>query len=80
MSKTTSKTVFESRMNVLRHIAGRYPCWVGRTEVSRQMAGTERTHQRTLSELVRLGYLERNNCNPVGYRLIKDKFEEFRRL
>lgn len=81
MSRTTSnKTVFESRINALRHIAGRYPCWVGRADLSEKMAGCERTHQRTLKELVSLGYIESDGCNPMGYRLIKGKFEEFQGL
>lgn len=76
----SNKNTFESRLNVLRHVAGRYPCWVGRNELSQYMIGHSRTHQRALNELVDLGYLERDNCNPRGYRLIKGKFEEFQHL
>lgn len=80
MSVNTNKTVFESRINALRHIAGRYPCWVGRAELAEQMAGCDRTHQRILRELIDLGYIESDQCCPKGYRLIKGKFKEFQGL
>lgn len=71
---------FETRLNALRHIANSHPKWVGRTELSKTLKGTVRTHQRTLQELVELGYLECDRCNPAGYRLVKGKFEEFQGL
>lgn len=81
MSGTIRKNImFESRMNVLRHCANRHPAWVGREELSKHMVGTERTHQRTLNDLVNMGYLERDNSNPAGYRLIKGRFKEFQGL
>lgn len=81
MSGTVSNSaVFESRINILRHIAARYPARVGRIELSRFINGSARTHQRILMELVELGYLDCDNCNPHGYQLIKDKFKEFQVL
>ena len=50
-----NQSIFEQRLVVLRHIAARYPCWVGRNELSRVMSGTSRTQQRTLKELVEAG-------------------------
>jgi DNA-binding IclR family transcriptional regulator len=44
------------------------------------MSGTSRTQQRTLKELVEAGYLERDDSNPMGYKLIKGRFEEFQGL
>lgn len=75
-----NQSIFEQRLAVLRHIAARYPCWVGRNELSRVMSGTSRTQQRTLKELVEAGYLERDDSNPMGYKLIKGRFEEFQGL
>lgn len=81
MSGTVSNsTVFESRINILRHVASRYPARVGRIELSAFINGSPRTHQRTLMELVELGYLDCDSCNPRGYRLIKGKFKEFQGL
>ena len=73
-------TNFEIRLNVLRKIAASHPRRVGRTELSKTLKGTVRTHQRTLQELVELGYLECDQHNPPGYRLIKGRFEEFQGL
>ena len=81
MSRIVSNSnVFESRMKILRHAASRYPARVGRVELSRFINGSARTHQRTLSELVELGYLDCDDCNPRGYRLITDKFKDFQGL
>lgn len=76
----SNSTVFESRINILRHVASRYPARVGRIELSGFINGSPRTHQRTLMELVELGYLDCDSCNPRGYRLIKGKFKEFQGL
>lgn len=73
----SNSTVFESRINILRHIASRYPARVGRIELSGFINGSSRTHQRALQGLVELGYLECDRCNPAGYRLVKSRFEEF---
>ena len=73
-------TNFEIKLKALRYIADSYPCWVSRKELSGILNGTIRTHQRTLQELVKLGYLECDRSNPVGYRLIKGKFKEFQGL
>lgn len=81
MSKRNSVAdIFEIRLNVLRHIAKKHPNKVGRTELSETLNGHVRTHQRTLQELVSLGYLECDQHNPPGYRLVKGKFEEFQGL
>lgn len=79
-SATTRADNFETRLTVLRHIAASHPKWVGRTELSEMLKGSVRTHQRALQGLVSLGYLECDRCNPMGYRLVKGKFEEFQGL
>lgn len=75
-----NKSIFEQRLAVLRYIAARYPRRVGRTELSKMMSGTPRAHQRRLRELVEAGYLERDDSNPMGYKLIKGRFQEFQGL
>ena len=75
-----NQSIFEQRLAVLRYIAARYPRRIGRTELSKMMSGTPRTHQRTLRELVEAGYLECDQCSPIGYKLIKGRFEEFQGL
>lgn len=76
----TKNTNFEIRLNVLRHLANRYPNRVGRAELSERLIGTVRTHQRALQELADLGYVECDGCNPAGFKLVKGKFEEFQGL
>lgn len=71
---------FETRLNVLRHIAVSNPKWVGRTELTEILNGTVRTHQRALQDLVKAGFLECDRCSPAGYRLVKGRFEEFQGL
>lgn len=74
------QSVFEQRLAVLRYIAARHPKRIGCAELSKVMSGTTRTHQHTLRELVEAGYLECDQCNPVGYKLITGRFEEFQGL
>lgn len=71
---------FETRIAVCRHLAHRYPAWVGRTELDSQLVGCSRTHQRLLSGLVEIGYLERSNTSPVGWRVVRSKVMGFRLL
>ena len=71
---------FEFRFKTLRYIAASHPRWVGRIELSEILNRHVRAHQRTLQELVSLGYLECDRCNPPGYRLVAGKFEEFQGL
>lgn len=77
---TTNKTVFETRMSILRHIAASHPRRVGSAELSEAIGGTLRSHQRSLQKLVALGYLECDGQNPAGYRIIKSEFKEFKGL
>lgn len=71
---------FEARMIVCHQIAKRHPAWVGRKELDQYLTGCTRTHQRLLSGLVSIGYLERNNTSPEGWRVVKNKVKGFRAL
>ncbi|WP_352338239.1 hypothetical protein [Psychrobacter sp. 16-MNA-CIBAN-0192] len=77
---STHEQNFKTRIAVCRHLAHRYPAWVGRMELEQHLVGCSRTHQRLLSGLVEIGYLERRNDNPVGWRVVKDKVMGFRLL
>lgn len=71
---------FETRMTVCRYLAKRYPAWVGRQELKQHLVGCNRTHERLLSGLVSIGYLERGHTNPAGWRVVKSKVKGFRAL
>jgi len=77
---TTLEKGFEMRMKVCRQIAKRHPAWVGSTEISQFLPGCTRTHQRLLSGLVSIGYLERSSSCPVGWRVTENKVKGFRAL
>ena len=71
---------FEERINLCRYLASRYPAWVGSVEMSECLTGCKRTHQRLLSGLVSIGYLERRNTSPEGWRVVKSKVKGFKAL
>jgi len=71
---------FETRLMICSQIAKRHPAWVGREELSQYLTGCTRTHQRLLSGLVSIGYLERSDTNPAGWCVVKSKVKGFRAL
>lgn len=77
---TTIERNFETRLMICSQIAKRHPAWVGREELSQYLTGCTRTHQRLLSGLVSIGYLERSDTNPAGWRVVKSKVKGFRAL
>lgn len=79
MSQTLTNG-FQERINLCRHLANRYPAWVGRVEMNGVLTGCTRTHQRLLSGLVSIGYLERSNTSPEGWRVVKSKVKGFKSL
>ncbi|AEO00996.1 hypothetical phage protein [Psychrobacter phage Psymv2] len=73
-------TGFKERINLCRHLANRHPAWVGRVEMNSYLTGCSRTHERLLSGLVKIGYLERSNTSPAGWRVVKSKVKGFKAL
>lgn len=80
MSGTPRMAMFEHQMSALRCLARHHPRWVGVDELSEMLYGTTRTQQRVLKALSELGYLERAGTNPAGFRILPEKFEEFKGL
>lgn len=74
---TTLTAGFEERVNLCRYLANRHPAWVGRVEMNECLTGCSRTHERLLSGLVSIGYLERSDTNPAGWRVVKSKVKGF---
>lgn len=72
--------VFNERMKALKFIAKKAPNRVSCADLAETLNGCLRSHQRLLTELVKLGYLTSDNYKPRGYQVNKEKLEEFRKL
>ena len=76
--KKTAVQHFNTRMAVCQHLFSRYPAWVATSELVDQLDGGLRANQRVMRSLVDEKWLECDNANPPGYRVIKNRFKGFK--
>ena len=78
--KQSEGNIFQSRMQVLKYLASKYPKWVGTTELQKVIGRNIRTVQRMMSELRNNGYVDSDGAKPSGYRIKPEAYKDFWRL